>query len=131
MSHEQFLYASAPKVFGGCHGAGPLLAALDTNVVIDITEQLELIDHFGAGILQPDGWRDPTAALADLIAVWFWRDVRFFVPPSILSDTRGSGLAPGACALDGRRLIPSPPISGNAGDRRSPKGLGWTTARHP
>jgi hypothetical protein len=92
LGHCGFLYGPGSSVFGSRPGGGPLLAAVDTNVVIDITQQLDEVDRFGFGALAVELWDDPVVALGDLLAVWFWRDVRFFVPESILED---GSLTPG------------------------------------
>lgn len=92
MSHGQFAYDGLYRIVGTRSGVGPLLVALDTSIAIDITEQLDTVDRFDLGQLDPDSWDRDTEALADLIAVWFWRDLRFFVPPSILDDAPPKGI---------------------------------------
>lgn len=91
MSHEQFAYDATPVVFFGRTGWGPLIVCLDTNLLIYLAQNLEEVGGsfgFDGGGFLPELWEDPIRALHDLFMLWFWRDVRFYLPPAQMSDGR-------------------------------------------
>lgn len=88
MGHDGFDYEACPGLFGGRPGAAPLLAAVDTNIVIDPTEQLDDVEFRFFGQLDPSEWTDSVGALRGLITVWLWRDIRFYAPGSLMDDAR-------------------------------------------
>lgn len=79
-----------PAVFGGRIGVGPLVVMPDTNILIEIRERLEDVEH-GAGLVGGPLWSshdDPVDSLRDLVQLWWWRDMRFLVDPVHLSDSK-------------------------------------------
>lgn len=90
LSHPQFEYDRARAVFGSRPGHGPLLIAPDTNLLIDLVDAFDQVEsHFGlAGPLPRGDHDDPVAALRDLFALWFFRDVRWVVDDEYLLDAR-------------------------------------------
>jgi hypothetical protein len=79
-----------PTVFGYRRGVGPLIVALDTAILISLRDELEAVEE-GAGLVCGPLWSDlgsPTDALRDLIQLWWWRDVRFWVCDLHLADAR-------------------------------------------
>lgn len=91
MSHEQFAYDATPGVFFARTGWGPLILCLDTNLLIYLAQNLEEIGGsfgFDGGGFAPELWGDPVRALHDLFLLWFWRDVRFYLPPEQMGDGR-------------------------------------------
>jgi hypothetical protein len=77
-----------PAVFGRRTGVGPLIAAPDTNILISLRMELEGVEQ-GAGLVFGPLWGDregPVDALRDLVQLWWWRDVRFRVSSTYLSD---------------------------------------------
>jgi hypothetical protein len=83
----QFEYDRVPNVFQVQRGWGPLIAAADTNILVHYWENAETI-WAGSDELEPSSWADPAIALRDLITVWMWRDIRFYVSPLQLEDAR-------------------------------------------
>jgi hypothetical protein len=64
----------------------PLLVCPDNNVLIDLYQNLEVVeDAIGliAGPLPSDAWASPVDAVRDLMSLWWWRDVRFWVDPDL------------------------------------------------
>lgn len=91
MSHAQFGYDATPSVFFQRTGWGPLIACLDTNLLIDLARNHDEVGGsfgFDARGFCPDLWDDPIRALHDVFLLWFWRDVRFFLPPEQMDDGR-------------------------------------------
>ena len=87
-----FWYQRTAAVFGGRCGVGPLVICPDTNVLIMIYENLDVVED-AIGLVAPlppvDGWPGAVEALRDLLALWWWRDVRFWVDPGVhLADAR-------------------------------------------
>jgi hypothetical protein len=81
-----------PDVFGERRGVGPLIICPDTNVLVWIVENLDVVDEsFGvpAGPWIADSWNSPLEGLRDLVGLWFWRDVRFYVSELHLADDPG------------------------------------------
>jgi hypothetical protein len=91
MSHAQFDYGATPSVFFGRTGWGPLIICLDTNLLIHLAQNHDEIGGsfgFDGQGFCPELWDDPVRALHDLFLLWFWRDVRFFLPPEQMKDGR-------------------------------------------
>jgi len=91
MSHAQFDYGATPSVFFGRTGWGPLIVCLDTNLLIHLAQNHDEIGGsfgFDGQGFCPELWDDPVRALHDLFLLWFWRDVRFFLPPEQMKDGR-------------------------------------------
>lgn len=101
----QFDYARAPRIFGGRQGHGPLLLAPDTTELIRLVDKFDDLEgSFGFdGRLLRGEWTDPTHALGDLFAIWFWRDVRFLIPDGYLTNSRSKPLS--AERLKSRRRV--------------------------
>jgi hypothetical protein len=85
--HVAFEYANTPAIFGAETGYGPLVVALDTNVLIDYAQGAEQI-WGGSDDIDPAEWHARAPALRDLMTVWLWRDVRFRVFARQLSDAK-------------------------------------------
>lgn len=91
-SRVGFWRRRTPAVFGSRRGVGPLIVCPDTNVLITIYESLEALEE-GFALVQPmpppSGWSTAVEALRDLVALWWWRDVRFWVDAVVhLADAR-------------------------------------------
>jgi hypothetical protein len=89
MSHEQFFYSAAPSVFFGRTGWGPLIVSLDTDLLIHLAQNLEEVGNsfgFDEQGFTRETWDDPIRALHDIFLLWFWRDVRVFLPPEQMDD---------------------------------------------
>jgi len=88
MSHEQFDYERTPALFSPRVCWGPLIITLDTNLLIHLAQNVDQVaGSFGIEErFQRELWDDPVPALHDLFALWFWRDVRFYLPPVQLDD---------------------------------------------
>lgn len=69
---------------------GPLVVALDSNVLIDLQQHGEvLLDGEGIDELGvPDDYADELAALSDLLNLWLLHDIRFIVTPRSLTDAK-------------------------------------------
>ena len=79
-----------PAVFGSRIGVGPLVVALDTAILISLREELSAVEE-GAGLVFGPLWSDRHEAvdsLRDLVQLWWWRDVRFWVSGIHLADAR-------------------------------------------
>jgi hypothetical protein len=85
--HVAFEYANLRSLCPGRSGYGPLTVALDTNVLIDYVQAAGVIWGAPAAI-QPAEWTTREAALRDLMTVWCWRDLRFWVFERQLTDAR-------------------------------------------
>jgi hypothetical protein len=80
-----------PGIFGNRSGVGPLIILPDTNILISLREQLDEVDFSAAIVLGPR-WSDlarPVDGLRDLVQLWLWRDVRFWVSDLHLADAPG------------------------------------------
>lgn len=90
-----------PEVFAVPHGIGPLLVMPDTNVLIDLHRNLDTVQ--GAAFLgdptAATDWTTSEHALRDLLAVWWWRDVRFHTGVWHLEDGRKAAPPHRAAAL--------------------------------
>lgn len=77
-----------PTVFGNRVGVGPLIAMPDTNILIEIRDQLAEVE--GAMIIYPewDAHDDRIGALRELVQLWWFRDLRFAVGPEHLADSK-------------------------------------------
>jgi hypothetical protein len=79
-----------PAVFGHRAGIGPLIVAPDTNILISLRQEIDEVEG-GAGLIIGPQWSDrgrPVDSLRDLLQLWWWRDVRFWVCPLHLRDAR-------------------------------------------
>lgn len=79
-----------PTVFGCRGGVGPLIVGLDTAILISLRQELETVAE-AAGLVCGPLWGDlsrPEDALRDLVQLWWWRDVRFWVCEIHLADAR-------------------------------------------
>jgi hypothetical protein len=85
--HLQFDYNLLPHLFQGEQGWGPLRAGLDTNILIDYVNAGSALWAENPS-LHPSRWRDRRNALADLLTVWTWRDIRLIVFKEQLADAR-------------------------------------------
>lgn len=86
-----------PQVFGQGRRVGPLVVCPDTNILISLYENLDAAEQ-GIGLLAgptvASEWPTTVDALRDLISLWWWRDVRFWVDPVLhLGDAR-TGIRP-------------------------------------
>lgn len=98
LGHEGFQYDACPQVFLNRRGIGPLIVSPDTCVLIDLLNGGEAIDGlaFGFGSEGPlefgpllDGdWTSRRDAIDDLMRLWFWRDIRFFVSDIYVNDSK-------------------------------------------
>ncbi len=97
LAHEGFDYAACRSVFGDRSGIGPLIICPDTSVLIDLLDGGDAIDALAMGIVD-DGplafgpilsgnWSVRRDAVDDLMRLWFWRDIRFFVSDIYLEDS--------------------------------------------
>ncbi len=89
MSHEQFFYPAAPSICFGRTGWGPLIVSLDTDLLIHLAQNLDEIGGsfgFDGRDFMPETWDNPIRALHDIFVLWFWRDVRIFLPPEQMDD---------------------------------------------
>src|SRR5580693_6006369 len=83
----EFVYDSAPGIFGRRRGGGPLFIAWDTNLVLDYF-------NFGSSLWQghslPDELGDEYTGelegLQFLVALWVLRDIRFIILPATITD---------------------------------------------
>ena len=76
-----------PAIFGARSGVGPLLAFPDTTILISLHQELEEVGAFTLHALWSDR-HDPVDALRDLVQLWWYRDVRFWVSPTHLIDAQ-------------------------------------------
>lgn len=77
-----------PAVFGNRFGVGPLIAMPDTNILIEIRDQLAEVE--GAMVIYPE-WNahgDRIGVLRELVQLWWFRDLRFAVGPEHLADSK-------------------------------------------
>jgi hypothetical protein len=80
----------SPTIFGCRGGVGPLIVGLDTAILISLRQEMETVTE-GAGLVYGPLWSDlsrPGDALRDLVQLWWWRDVRFWVCEIHLADAR-------------------------------------------
>jgi hypothetical protein len=109
LSHLQFEYELCPALFAGRSGWGPLLIAPDTNILIDLVNEFERVEGtfgFRGEHLQllNEGGGDRIDALRALFVLWFWRDVRFYVPAGYLTDSKAKELSPERASQRNRAL---------------------------
>ena len=85
-----FWREATPTVFGARTGVGPLLILPDTNILIDIRQEIAEIEGGTGFVVRPNWSRRETAvdALRDLMQLWWWRDLRFVVSQTHLADSR-------------------------------------------
>ena len=81
-----FCHITMPAVLPqGYHG--PLVVALDSNILIDLQEHGKtLLD--GAAPDVGEDYREELMALGSLIEIWLLRDIRFIVTPRSRTDAR-------------------------------------------
>ncbi len=85
-----FWYRQTPQLFLGRRGAGPLILAPDTNVLIDLLNNLEDVGGL-LGTPEPIfryDWEDRLGAIHDLLQLWYWRDIRFWISELFVYDSR-------------------------------------------
>jgi hypothetical protein len=87
-----FWWRRTPAVFGRRRGVGPLIICPDTNILISLYENLDAAEE-GIGLiggpLVASEWPTTVDALRDLVGVWWWRDIRFWVDRELhLGDGR-------------------------------------------
>ena len=98
LGHDGFTYASSPQLFHSLEGTGPLIVLPDTSVLIDLVQGGgDALDELGTVLTDPDGivfgpvldgaWGDRRAAIDDVIRLWFWRDIRFYISPIYQRDS--------------------------------------------
>ena len=83
---------------GFCHGAfpsllpwgyhGPLVVALDSNVLIDFQEHGNVLLNGEVPAGLDKQYAGDLAGLADLLNLWLLRDIRFVVTASSLTDAK-------------------------------------------
>lgn len=87
-----FWFRRMLAVFGDRRGVGPLIICPDTNILIHLYENLDSVDvgvGLIAGPLIEDKWPTTVDAIRDLLGVWWWRDLRFWVDPALhMRDAR-------------------------------------------
>jgi hypothetical protein len=84
-----FSQSASRDVFLGREGAGPLIVCPDTNILIWIVNQIERLEEKIGLVIAPllgGNWDDPVEAIGDLLHLWQFRDIRFFVSDHYLSD---------------------------------------------
>lgn len=77
-----------PTIFGGRKGVGPLIVLPDTNVLIEFRELIAEAEGGNGFVVRPGWGEHPGDALQDLVQLWWWRDVRFWVGKEHLTDER-------------------------------------------
>lgn len=81
-----FCHAALPGLLpGGYHG--PLVVALDSNVLIDIQQHGGVLIN-GTVPDVDDAYGADLAGLADLLNLWLLRDIRFVLTPRSLTDAK-------------------------------------------
>lgn len=84
-----FSHCGTLDVFLGREGEGPLIVCPDTNILIWIVNEMERFEEKIGLVTAPllgGNWDDPVEAIADLLHLWQFRDIRFFVSDHYLSD---------------------------------------------
>lgn len=84
-----FRHDATPDVFIGRQGDGPLILCPDTNVLIWMVNEIEYLEEKIGLITAPllgGSWDDPVEAIGDLLHIWQFRDIRFFVSDHYLTD---------------------------------------------
>lgn len=84
-----FWLDATPDVFLGRRGDGPLIVCPDTSVLIWMVNEMERMEEKIGLAFSPQiggNWTDPVDAIADLLHLWQFRDIRFFVSDHYLSD---------------------------------------------
>lgn len=108
MSRPGFQYDRSPAVFGARRGLGPLVVAPDANILIHMHENLETAEELVGlnwGPLVADEWLTVPDAIRDLLGVWWWRDIRFWVDPDVLLHDARGGAMPADRAAARRRTV--------------------------
>jgi hypothetical protein len=86
MSGPAFDYTTAPNIFLGRDGSGPLRIVWDTSVLILFQKYGETFWDDGP-VGEPDHLRDQIEALGTIVnPLWLTRDIRFQVLPKTLID---------------------------------------------
>src|SRR6266542_4990691 len=86
MSGPAFDYTTAPNIFLGRDGSGPLRIVWDTSVLILFQKYGETLWDDGP-VAEPDHLRDQIEALGTIVnPLWLTRDIRFQVLPQTLID---------------------------------------------
>lgn len=81
-----FCHAALPGLLPlGYHG--PLVVALDSNVLIDLQQYGDLLLNDELPELE-DSYAEDLAGLTDLLNLWLLRDIRFVVTPRSLTDAK-------------------------------------------
>ncbi len=89
-----FAYSDGPDLFCGRRGVGPLLVALDTNLLIDYFTHGRAIWELSDFPAEIDPkFAAELDALRVILALWVARDVRLSVLPRTLSDSKKKTLA--------------------------------------
>ncbi len=84
-----FWWERSPAVFGTRWGAGPLVIALDTAILIPLRQGLEVIENGALALgAQWSDRSDVLLVLRDLVQLWWWRDVRLWTSAIHLYDAR-------------------------------------------
>ncbi|MBL8776008.1 MAG: hypothetical protein JNK12_08760 [Acidimicrobiales bacterium] len=81
LSIAEFDYAAAPDLFVGRVGVGPLLVALDTNILIYLAKYGEdIFEGVEPAGLEPQ-LSEQLAALGAILNIWMMSDIRLYVSP--------------------------------------------------
>ena len=83
-----FCYETSAYLFSGEEGCGPLLVALDTNIVIDLQEHGETITNGDRPLDVDDDYADDLECLGAIIDLWMMRDIRFLSLPRADDDSK-------------------------------------------
>lgn len=87
-----FRYEDVPDIFGQRRGCGPLIVNPDANILIAMHENLDAVEaHLGTlgGPYMAPPWASVAEALRDVLAVWWWRDLRIRVDETVaMTDNR-------------------------------------------
>jgi hypothetical protein len=84
-----FWHDETADVFLGRCGDGPLIICPDTDVLIWIVDAIERIEEKIGLVTAPllgGNWNDPVEAITDLLHLWQFRDIRFFISEHYLRD---------------------------------------------
>lgn len=100
-----FCYEAVPQLitYPGTHG--PLLVALDSNIVLNLQAHLEEIVS-AQPVQEVDPWlSSQLVALGQVVNTWFTRDIRFLILPKAFSDAKKRPLTHEARLRIQRKLI--------------------------
>jgi len=82
-----FVYDTAPTLFLGRRGWGPLRIAWDTNLLIDYLEHgRALWDGAPPPDTIPEDYAAELEGLQLVLSLWVMRDIRFYIPERVLAD---------------------------------------------